>query len=295
MKAIPCPICNSLESSPFLSVQDHTVSGEVFSLVKCVSCGFLFTANPPAADKIGNYYQSDAYISHTDSHDGMFNKIYQLIRNFTLVSKRKLVEEYSGIRKGKMLDYGCGTGAFLREMKTSGWDTLGMEPDPTARQRAKELTGSQIEDPSALTNTVEHSLDAITLWHVLEHVHDLDVVLTRFYKILNDNGVLLIAVPNHTSHDAQHYGVHWAAYDVPRHLYHFSPESISQLLLKHGFKRVGLKPMWFDAFYVSMLSEQYRNGKMRLVPAVLTGLISNIKALLSPGTCSSQIYIFRKK
>ena len=284
-----------METSPFLSVQDHTVSGEKFILVNCVSCGFLFTADPPAADKIGNYYQSDAYISHTDSHEGMFNKLYQLVRKITLFSKRKIVEQYSGIRKGKVLDYGCGTGAFLKEMKISGWETLGVEPDPGARQRAIDLTGSQIEDPSALTKMSDNNFDAITLWHVLEHVHDLGLVLSKFHQILNDKGILLIAVPNHKSFDAKHYGAHWAAYDVPRHLYHFSPDTISQLLFKYGFKRVGIKPMWFDAFYVSMLSEQYRNGKMKIIPAFLTGLISNLQALFKPGTCSSQIYIFRKK
>jgi 2-polyprenyl-3-methyl-5-hydroxy-6-metoxy-1,4-benzoquinol methylase len=295
MKTIPCPICNGLESLPFLSVQDHTVSGEKFNLVNCKSCSFLFTANPPAADKIGNYYQSDAYISHTDSHEGMFNKIYQFIRNITLVSKRKLVEQYSGIRKGNLLDYGCGTGAFLKEMKISGWNTIGLEPDPGARQRAKELSGSQVDDPTTLAKMSGDKFDAITLWHVLEHVHELDVVLSMFHQILNEKGVLLIAVPNHKSYDAKHYGAHWAAYDVPRHLYHFSPDTISQLLLKYGFNKIGIKPMWFDAFYVSMLSEKYRNGKMKIAPAILTGLISNLQAFFKPGTCSSQIYIFSKK
>jgi predicted SAM-dependent methyltransferase len=290
-----CPVCSSFASVHFLTVKDHTVSGAFFELVKCSDCSFVFTANPPSKGDIGHYYQSSSYISHTDSKKGIFDKVYQLIRAITLQGKRKLVESIVPGKKGRILDYGCGTGAFLKEMVNNGWNIAGIEPDFGAREKAAFLTGIEIQDTNSLESFQPASIDAITLWHVLEHVHDLEHVLVKFHEILESNGVLLIAVPNRTSYDAIHYSEYWAAYDVPRHLYHFTPDTIDNLLHKHGFTKSIIKPMWFDSFYVSLLSEKYKKGKMNVLAAFAVGLISNVKAFLKPGTCSSQIYIYRKK
>lgn len=289
-----CPVCNHNESSKMLTVKDFTVSLEDFEIVECVSCGFRFTAHPPAVHQIGRYYQSDAYISHTDSKKGIFNTIYQLIRKQAVKSKRKLVCHFSQRKTGNILDYGCGTGAFLAEMKSAGWQVQGMEPDPGARSRAEDLTASTIMDPDMLPTIETASVDVITMWHVLEHVHALHDTLSQVKRILKENGLLVVAVPNHLSHDARHYAQHWAAYDVPRHLHHFSPLSITQLMKIHGLQVREVLPLWYDAFYVSLLSEKYKTGSMRLIPAILTGLISNLKALFNKGVCSSQIYIISK-
>lgn len=286
-----CPVCNQKEYSKMLTVKDFTVSSEDFEIVECASCGFRFTAHPPAPDQIGRYYQSDAYISHTDSKKGIFNTIYQLIRKQAVQSKRKMVCHFSQRKTGMLLDYGCGTGAFLVEMKSTGWQVQGMEPDPGARSRAEDLTASNIMEPDKLSTLDSASVDVVTMWHVLEHVHALHDTLSQVKRILKENGLLVVAVPNHMSHDARHYGEHWAAYDVPRHLHHFSPSSITHLMKMHGLQVRKVLPMWYDAFYVSLLSEQYKTGSMRLIPAVLTGLISNFKALFNKGVCSSQIYI----
>jgi len=295
METSKCPLCSSLSSVHFLSVKDHTVSGEFFELVKCSNCSFVYTAQPPSKLEIGHYYQSTSYISHTDNKKGIFDNVYQLIRALTLKGKRKLIEHVVQVKRAKILDYGCGTGAFLKEMRNSGWDIAGIEPDPGAREKASLLTGIEINDTDFLELFQPESIDAITLWHVLEHVHDLEHVLMTFQKILVSKGVLLIAVPNRMSFDAKYYSAYWAAYDVPRHLYHFTPDTIDELLTKYGFTKSCIKPMWFDSFYVSLLSEKYKKGKMNLFSAFAVGLISNLKALFNPGTCSSQIYIYRKQ
>ena len=290
-----CPVCSSFNTVHYLSVKDFTVSLETFELLKCSNCSFVFTGSPPSKSEIGRYYQSTSYISHTDSKKGIFDNVYQLIRAITLKGKRKLIENELIGRKGRILDYGCGTGAFLKEMVDNEWKIAGIEPDLGAREKASLLTGIEIKDTNFLDLLEPESIDAISLWHVLEHVHDLEYVLMKFQKILVSNGVLLIAVPNRMSYDAIHYSAYWAAYDVPRHLYHFTPDTIDPLLTKCGFTKSSIKPMWFDSFYVSLLSEKYKKGKMNVFSAIAIGLISNLKALFKPGTCSSQIYIYQKQ
>jgi 2-polyprenyl-3-methyl-5-hydroxy-6-metoxy-1,4-benzoquinol methylase len=288
-----CPNCHHQESNVVLTVKDYTVSGLFFDLHRCVQCGFIYTGNPPSKAEIGKYYKSDEYISHTDSSKGVFNKIYQLVRNFSIRQKASLISGYTKLNKGRILDYGCGTGSFLYQMKKNGWKVTGIEPDDIAQKKAAGLIDESVFSPDHLHALQEASFDAITLWHVLEHVHDLDLSLNAFKRILKTNGILVIAVPNNESFDAKHYKENWAAYDVPRHLYHFTPSSIEGILSKHGFRKIGMKPMWFDAFYVSLLSEKYKYGKMRLLSALAIAIISNLSAFLQPGKCSSQIYIYR--
>jgi 2-polyprenyl-3-methyl-5-hydroxy-6-metoxy-1,4-benzoquinol methylase len=273
-------------------VKDYTVSNEIFHLVKCIQCGFLYTDRPPGQQEIGKYYQSSDYISHTDSKQGLFNQVYQVVRNISLQHKFNLLKSSTHHKKGNLLDYGCGTGAFLKFVQDQGWSAMGMEPDDGAREKASLLLGSPVSSPSQLKELPSNSFDAITLWHVLEHVHDLHETLEAFKRLLKQNGVLVIAVPNHSSWDATYYKQYWAAYDVPRHLYHFTPETIHRLLIDKGFSKVATKPMWFDAFYVSMLSEKYKSGRIRLLSACVIGWISNCIAFFQPGRCSSQIYVY---
>ncbi|MFM1962808.1 MAG: hypothetical protein RLZZ172_1653 [Bacteroidota bacterium] len=290
-----CPICNSPETEVKLEVIDHSVTGELFSLSFCKSCNFLFTTQPPSKENIGRYYKSENYISHTDSSKGLFNRVYQIIRKYTLSSKRSIITRFLEERQSsKLLDYGCGTGAFLKEMQSDGWKVSGIEPDDHAREKASSLINQEVYCPVKIHDFEKNSFEVITLWHVLEHVHDLHETLAQLHNILTQSGLIIIAVPNHLSGDASHYNSSWAAYDVPRHLYHFNPTSLQKLLGLHGLKIVKVLPMWFDAFYVSLLSEKYKHGKMRILPAILQGFYSNFSALISPGTCSSQIYIVKK-
>jgi 2-polyprenyl-3-methyl-5-hydroxy-6-metoxy-1,4-benzoquinol methylase len=289
-----CPLCGNSQISSTLSVKDYSISQETFQLKKCNSCTFLFTTPVPNQDAIGRYYASDVYISHTDSNKGVIEQLYQLVRKRTLAGKRKLIASLTHREKGSILDYGCGTGAFLNEMKSHGWKTDGIEPDAGARAKAEQLIGGDIGLPNELPNLTAQSYDAVTMWHVLEHVHDLNKTIQEVKRVLKPEGKLFVAVPNHQSFDAQHYGTYWAAYDVPRHLHHFSPETMKSLMERHGLKIVVKKGMWFDSFYVSMLSEKYKIGKINYFKAFFIGLISNLYAFLNVEKCSSLIYVISK-
>jgi 2-polyprenyl-3-methyl-5-hydroxy-6-metoxy-1,4-benzoquinol methylase len=269
--AQPCPICGHTSITTFPGVQDFSVSKEMFSLNTCSSCGFLFTSNPPDKSSIGKYYQSDAYISHTDGKKGFIEQVYQLVRKRTVAGKRKLVEEVVNKKRGTILDYGCGTGAFLHEMNSFGWTIKGIEPDAGARAKAEKTTSSTIFLPDQLSDLESGGFDAVTMWHVLEHVHDLDWTIQQLKRVIKPSGKLFIAVPNNDAFDANYYGKFWAAYDVPRHLYHFTPATMKVLMDKHGFNIIETKPMWFDSFYVSMLSEKYKTGKTGYIAAFFIG------------------------
>ena len=208
--------------------------------------------------------------------------------------KRKLIERVAGITKGNLLDVGSGTGAFAGEMKKNGWSVTGLEPDEDARNVAKQSFGVDLSDIRGFYELPNETFDAITLWHVLEHVHDLQGYMAKLQLLLKENGKIFIAVPNYTSKDASVYKEFWAAYDVPRHLYHFSPQSMKVLIEKHGMKLLQYKPMWYDSFYVSMLSSKYKNGKTNLVAAFFNGLLSNFGASADVKRCSSVIYIIGK-
>jgi len=299
-----CPVCNSSTIQLTLQVKDFIVSKEFFHVFSCKDCQVRFTQDIPGPGYISAYYKSEDYISHTNTSKGLINRLYQLVRNRTLKQKRRLVEKATGLPAGKILDIGCGIGSFLHEMKGYGWEITGLEPDEGARKMAKQLYALE---PYAIENIYEltsGSYDAISLWHVLEHVHDLHGYLKKINELLTKNGKLFIAVPNYTSRDAEIYKEYWAAYDVPRHLYHFSPFAMKKLIEKHDLTIEKLKPMWFDSFYVAMLSSKYQNtsqkagypqGKINYFTAVWNGLISNLNAIGKPEKCSSVIYIIGKK
>ena len=289
-----CPVCKSELIQEQLTAIDHTVSQKKFSIWQCNACTARFTQDVPDQDAIGVYYASDNYISHSDTKKGIINSLYHLVRKRTLNSKRRLVINETGIMKGFILDIGCGTGAFLNTMKEADWAITGLEPDVVARNKAAELYGIHPQEPGKLFALKPASFNAITLWHVLEHVHELHEYIKQVETLLAPNGKLFIAVPNYTSKDAEMYKENWAAYDVPRHLYHFSPQSMQTLLSIHGMQLTAVKAMWFDSFYVSMLSEQYKNGKGNIIKAVLNGFISNLIAWGNVRKCSSVIYVVSK-
>ena len=286
-----CPICKSAETKTFLKCKDFTVSKEEFAIAQCEKCGFRFTNPRPSESEIGRYYQSEEYISHSNTSKGIVNSLYQKVRRYTLRQKLKLVNSLSA--KGAILDIGCGTGEFLHTCKSDGWKTTGIEPDPKARKFATENYGLDVREESELPKLPAHSYELITMWHVLEHVHRLNERVEDLKRLIKPGGAIIIAVPNCSSRDAQAYGSEWAAYDVPRHLYHFTPKDIELLFANHGMKVEEVLPMKFDSYYVSMLSEKYRTGSSNIFKAVLTGLRSNMAASSTGKTYSSQIYIIR--
>jgi len=287
-----CPVCESTQFTPFLACVDHTVSRETFQIVQCASCGFKFTNPRPDESDLGRYYKSEEYVSHSNTKKGFINATYQSVRKYTLLKKLQLISKY--FRTGNILDIGCGTGEFLNTCKNAKWTTLGIEPDDDARKMAVENYGLDVRTESDMKDLPDGSFNIITMWHVLEHVPKLNERVEELKRLIKPNGVIIIAVPNCNSLDAKIYKEHWAAYDVPRHLYHFTPKDIEALFKKHTMKAVGIQPMVFDSFYVSMLSEKIKTGKTNLIRAVWNGLRSNLSALKSGKTYSSQIYLIRK-
>ena len=288
-----CPVCDSSAINPLLTAKDHSVSKEEFVIWQCADCSLRFTQDVPDESSIAPYYQSSEYISHSNTDKGLVNKLYQRVRKYTLQQKASLIIRNTS-PKGNLLDIGAGIGAFPAEMKSKGWHITGIEPDEGARAQSKKLFGLHLLPTSSLYQLPPHSFDAITLWHVLEHVQSLHEYVKQLKSLLKANGKIFIAVPNYQSLDADTYRNNWAAYDVPRHLYHFTPKAMKTLMNKHGLKIIDKKPMWFDAFYISLLSSKYKNKNTNWIAAGINGLRSNIKTILNRDASSSLIYIITK-
>lgn len=289
-----CPVCYSKEIDPLFSVKDYSVSKEDFVVWQCPVCSLRFTQDVPTQESIAPYYKSPDYISHTNAKKGLLNNLYQRVRKFTLNQKAKLIVDYTKTSNGTILDVGAGVGAFLHTMREKGWSVEGIEPDLDARLIAQEEFGISLNDVSIFYDLPKQRFDAVTLWHVLEHIHDLHLYVEQLKNLLTANGKIFIAVPNYQSVDSDIYRLKWAAYDVPRHLYHFSPRSMEVLMQQHGLKIIAKKPMWFDSFYISLLSSKYKNGKSNWIGSLISGFRSNIKAAINKDRCSSLIYIISK-
>ena len=281
---------NVLNKKHFLTVKDHSVSKEIFDLYYDEELDMLITSPQPELQNLGKYYESEDYISHTDNKRSLFEKAYHFVKSIALKNKLNLINSQQS-QKGKLLDIGAGTGDFLLTAKNDGWETIGVEPSDRAKNIAKEKGISFVEEISTLQN---HSLDVITMWHVLEHVPDLEHQIQELKRLLKPTGTLIIAVPNYKSFDANHYQAFWAAYDVPIHFWHFSKKSIQLLFERVDMKLEKVLPMKFDSFYVSLLSEKYKTGKMNYIKAFFIGLKSNWKAKNSK-EYSSHIYILKNK
>jgi len=287
-----CPVCGSDVFEPFISGKDYFLTGESFGIVKCRDCGFRFTNPRPEPSELGRYYQSAEYISHSDSRKGFFALVYQQVRKYTLGRKYAMISKFQS--QGEILDIGCATGQFLNYMAKHGWKTTGIEPDEQTRKRAISEFRLEVFSEEKLNVFPKESFDVITMWHVLEHVSDLNGRIAQIKNLLKPGGTFIVAVPNANAMDAKIYGTYWAAYDLPRHLYHFTEKDMKLLMNKYAFNIEHILPMRFDAFYVSLLSEKYKSGKMRWIPALWNGFWSNVNSVQKTGH-SSLIYIIKLK
>jgi 2-polyprenyl-3-methyl-5-hydroxy-6-metoxy-1,4-benzoquinol methylase len=281
---------NFLEDKSFITVKDFSVSGESFFLLLNEEYQILKTHPQPSLDKLGSYYEFEDYISHTDGKRTLFEKMYHFIKRKAIRDKVKLINSYQPV-KGRILDIGAGTGDFLLECKNQNWDILGIEPNDKAKGIA---LGKGIKFGDTIEKLESNSFDVITMWHVLEHVPDVEHQVAELKRLLKPSGIIIIAVPNFKSYDANHYKEFWAAYDVPRHLWHFSKTAIEKLFDKQNMNLEDVKPMWFDSFYVSLLSEKYKSGKMNFISGFFIGLISNVSGCFK-NEFSSHIYVLKNK
>ncbi|MQP23948.1 methyltransferase domain-containing protein [Flavobacterium sp. LMO8] len=281
---------NFLEDKSFITVKDFSVSGESFSLLLNEEYQILKTHPQPTLDKLGSYYEFEDYISHTDGKRTLFEKMYHFIKRKAIRDKVSLINSYQPL-KGRILDIGAGTGDFLLEAKNQNWEILGIEPNDKAKGIA---VGKGIKFGDTIEKLESNSFDVITMWHVLEHVPDVEHQVAELKRLLKPSGTIIIAVPNFKSYDANHYKEFWAAYDVPRHLWHFSKTAIENLFDKQNMNIEDIKPMWFDSFYVSLLSEKYKTGKMNFISGFFIGLISNVSGFFKK-EFSSHIYVLKNK
>ena len=285
MKLDRCPVCQSDNISHIITAKDFLVSSEEFQISGCQDCGLRFTNPRPDDDQLASYYDSNEYISHIDEGSTLVSSLYKIARTFTLRRKRKLIEKLS--KSKRLLDVGCGTGHFLNYCHQHGWLISGVEPNEMARKQAEAKTNIIIQEK--LSEIVNTSYEVITLWHVLEHLPDLEQTMNQLKSLLAPGGVLIIAVPNFEAYEASVFKEHWAAYDVPRHLYHFNRSAVECLANNHGLKIARIYPMKLDSFYISLLSNKNKTNSSKYVNSFVTGLLSNIYALKSKNY-SSLIY-----
>ena len=278
---------NISNTKHFLTVKDHSVSGETFDLLYDADLDMLITHPQPSLEKLPSYYESDDYISHTDGKRTLFEKLYHAVKSIALKNKLKLINAQAS--KGSLLDIGAGTGEFLLVAKNNGWNVTGLEPSDKAKGIA---INKGISFATDLESLADQSFDIITMWHVLEHVPNLEHQMAELKRLIKPNGTVIIAVPNFKSFDANHYDAFWAAYDVPIHLWHFSKTAIQKLFSQHQLELVKVLPMKFDSFYVSLLSEKYKYGKMNFVKAFFIGLKSN-RFGSANSEYSSHIYLLK--
>jgi 2-polyprenyl-3-methyl-5-hydroxy-6-metoxy-1,4-benzoquinol methylase len=290
-----CPLCSSVEIEDYLLTRDYFLSREIFKLIKCSGCGFVFTQDHPDANNIDRYYASDDYISHNESATGFLNNLYRLSRRLMLKKKRSIVKKFTGLRKGTILDTGSGTGHFLSVMKEAGWTVKGVEINKKAREFSVSTFGLEVISPEQLSLLPSGSFDCITLWHVLEHFEEPFRYASEILRLLKPGGSCILALPNCQSFDAEYYKEFWAAYDVPRHLWHFTPVTFKIFAEKTGFRLSRLKSLPLDVFYISSLSEKYKGSNLSLITGMINGLWFSVKSFFKKNGSSSLIYFIKKK
>lgn len=284
-----CPLCKN-ELKPVFATQDYLVSGESFDIMECSLCHLRLTSPIPEKADIASYYESEDYISHAEESKGLFDSIYNMVRSYMLGRKTSIVKRSSGSNEGSMLDIGSGAGHFVNKMKNHGWDVKGVDASPKAREMVSSRFGIEVVSPDEWMNS-EKTYDVVTCWHSLEHVHEPWEFLQKIKQQLNENGILLVALPNYHSTDSKKYGADWAAYDTPRHLYHFTPASIEKIMDQNGFYVKRSYRMNFDPFYVSILSAKHQGSST--ISGILNGFISWCISVFQKEKCSSLIYIMK--
>jgi 2-polyprenyl-3-methyl-5-hydroxy-6-metoxy-1,4-benzoquinol methylase len=289
-----CPLCSSEKIGLLFICTDHFVSKKDFGLFKCSECSFRFTQDYPEEADIAGFYDSESYISHSDTSEGFSNKLYRVARNIMLGVKKNHVSEITGLKTGSVLDIGSGTGYFLATMMKAGWSAEGIEINEKARQFSRSHFGLEARPPHTIASLESGSFDCITLWHVLEHFHDPDKYFSEIYRLLKPEGFCIIALPNSGSYDAEHYKSFWAAWDVPRHLWHFSPESFRLFAGKTGFRLEKRKTLPLDVFYISILSEKYKGSVLSFIKGMAVAIWFALLSFFNKKKSSSIIYILRK-
>ena len=290
-----CPLCKSKEIGKYKAIKDHPFSQELFEIWRCKDCTFVFTQHIPNKEDIGYYYQAETYVSHTDTKQGIFFKLYHVARSIMLGRKRKQIEKIRKSIKGNILDIGAATGYFLNHMKENGYNVTAVEQDADSRQACENKFGIPSHSPDDFFSKTQSKFDVITMWHVMEHVHDMHHYVEKIDEYLAESGLVVIAVPNHNATEVDFFGDYWDGFDVPRHLWHFEPQTMEKLFNMHGFELIKKKSMPFDSFYIAILSFKWKKNPFHLILGFIYGIIPFVNQLFNVDKSSSVTYFFKKK
>jgi SAM-dependent methyltransferase len=285
-----CPVCGSSDTALKFTCSDYLTGSGSFEIHVCRKCGFKFTFNPPPENEAGKYYDDSEYISHSDTRKGVINALYHFTRSLMVRRKRNMIRRITGLNTGSLLDIGCGTGYFAGFMKESGWKVAGLEINERAGNRARDKFGLEVIDYPQLSALEGGSIDCITLWHVFEHFYDPAGYFATIRRLIKPGGKCIIAMPNSSSFDARHYGRHWAAWDTPRHLWHFNPDNFSLFSENNGFKVTEISSLPADVFYISILSERYRGTNMPFMTGMIKGVWFAMLTIFNRKKSSSVVY-----
>ncbi|MEE9371564.1 MAG: class I SAM-dependent methyltransferase [Saprospiraceae bacterium] len=291
-----CPVCGNTEFESVYELDDYKITHETFSLEKCPNCTLIFTVDPPLGENIGHYYKSDDYLEHSNRKTDLFSKMYSWARDFMFSYKYGIIKKLA--KEGSILDIGAGSGHFLNFMSSKGFTATGIEMNERARTYAKNNFGIDVHpDHYLYSPKLSQKFDMISLWHVMEHLFDLDKVVSRLSELLSHDGHLVIALPNYRALEVSIYKKYWNGWDVPRHLWHFSSESVGHLFEKHHFEITQMKMMPLDPFFNTLLTNKYRNGNpiLNVFKMVAVGGMSFLYGLINVKKASSIIYIIKKK
>ena len=291
-----CPICGHNEFEKVYDLDDYKITQETFSLQKCTHCTLIYTVDPPLGDNIGRYYESDDYLEHSNRKNDLFSRMYGWGRDLMFGYKYGILKKLGSEKK--ILDIGAGSGYFLNFMRGKGYSVTGIEMSERARNHAKEVHNLDIHPDEMFHNKAfKEKFDIISLWHVMEHLYDLNQVVKRFDELLNPNGHLVIALPNYNALEVEIYKKYWNGWDVPRHLWHFSPQSLKHLMNNHGFEIERMKMMPLDPLFNTLLTNKYRQGNavMNVLRMCTVGVMSLISGLFNVEKASSIIYVIKRK
>lgn len=288
---IHCPSCQSTDFTSIGEIKDYYYSQDSFPIVSCKNCSLVFTQNRPNAESIGAYYDSANYASHDGSKKkSMFLQVYVAARNYMLKKKHDLVRPFKP-EWSRVLDYGAGEGYFVEYLLKKGKQVEGIEPSNVARSNFYSRNGQPMYS-NLVELPKEKTFQVITLWHVLEHIHTLKETMQSLVDKLESKGIIVIAVPNQNSLDKKVFGNYWAAWDVPRHLYHWSPDSLSTFMSGFGLQNIHTNQLPLDPIYIGMISAKY--AKKSSIHGIWQGIRSYFHGKQNPKNGSTLLSIWMK-
>lgn len=265
-------------------ITDYFLSKEKFFVQKTSTPGVLETSPKPKSIK--KYYASSKYLSH-NKEKTLFAWVYFFFKKISIASKVRTIKSF---KKNfiSLLDYGAGDGFFVHSLRQKKIDAVGY--DPFFKYNEKGM----YNDPNFFKKNNLNKFDIITMWHSLEHTQSYSQALENAKSMLSDKGVLIVACPNYKSFDSEYYKRYWAGYDVPRHLWHFSPKGMRVVFSSLGFELLKTKGMFWDPFYVSMVSEKYKSSKLWFIKGFFVGLASCLASIFNKNP-SSVVYVAKKR